>query len=285
MSLYEKYKPGLDKLFTESMNQIMNEDEFYEKSKSKFDALEKEIKDLSVVKAQEVLRKSIISKIQKVHNRILLIRDIRAKIQNADNFTQVYMYPGLVTYLYLTCFDQLGTPTKGWRFFPNWIESKTHRKEVEKIVEESRNKFETNNLDGIKSIIKDTYNKYHSLYGVKNSFFRFLREIIPTDIRNTLLNSIVVEKWTNEDKQILEFEVDEFYKEKWLYNTRNNYTHNLFTTQTNQADGKIIEGNTWLNREIILNNDGNVVIWILDDFNSILEDTILQAIKVLIEKE
>lgn len=284
MSLYEKYKPGLDKLFTESMNQLMTEDDFYEKSKSKFDSLDKEIKDFSVVKAQEVLRKSIISKIQKVHNRILLIRDLRAKIENADNDTQVYMYPGLVTYLYLTCFDQLGTPAKGWRFFPNWIESKTHRKEVEKIVEESRNKFETNNLGGIKSVVKDIYNEYHSLYGVKNSFFRFLREVIPENIRNSLLNSILVEKWTNENKQILEFEVDELCKEKWLYNTRNNYTHNLFTTQTNQADGKVIGGNKWWNREVILKNDGNVVIWVLDDFESILDDTILQGIKVLIEK-
>lgn len=285
MSLYEQYKPSLDKLFQESMNQLMNEKEFYEMSKSKFDALDKEIKDLSNVKAQEVLRKSIISKIQKVHNRILLIRDLKTIIGNADNITQVYMYPGLVTYLYLTCFDQLGTPVKGWRFFPDWIESETHKKEVNKIVEESKNKFETNNLSGIKSVVQYVYSEYHSLYGVKNSFFRFLREVIPTNIRSTLLNSILVEKWTNEDEQILEFQVDQFYKENWLYNTRNNYTHNLFTTQTNHAAGKEIEGKTWLNREVILKNDGNVVIWVLDDFDSILEDTILQAIKVLIEKK
>lgn len=285
MSLYEQYKSGLDKLFTESMSQIMDEDEFYEKSKSKLDALDKEIKDLSVVKAQEVLRKSSISKIQKIHNRILLIRDLRAKIANADNFTQVYMYPGLVTYLYLTCFDQLGTPANGWCLFPNWIESKKHRKEVEEIVDESRNEFKTDNLVGIKSIAKEIYNGYHSLYGVKNSFFRFLREIIPTDTRNNLLNSILVEKWTHGNVQVLDFDVDELYKEKWLYDTRNNYTHNLFTTQTNQADGKVIEDNTWMNREVILKNDGNFVIWVLDDFDSVLEDTILQAIKVLIEKE
>lgn len=284
MSLYEDYKPGLDKLFKESMSQIMNEDEFYDKSKIKFDALEERIKNLSVVKAQNVLQKSIISKIQKVHNRILLIRDLRAKIENADNLTQAYMYPGLVTYLYLTCFDQLGTPVKGWRFFPSWIESKTHRTEVQEIVEESRSNFETNSLSGIKSIVKDVYDKYHSLYGVKNSFFRFLREVIPTNARNNLLNSILVEKWNNENEQ-LEFEVDEFYKEKWLYNTRNNYTHNLFTTQTNAASGKIIEGNTWINREVILKNDSNIVIWVSDNFNTILEDTILQAIKILIENE
>ncbi|MBX7227964.1 MAG: hypothetical protein K1X55_18165 [Chitinophagales bacterium] len=285
MSLYEKYKPGLDKLFTESMYQIMNEDAFYEKSKSKFAALDKEIKGLSVVNAQDILRRSAISKIQKVHNRIFLIRDLRAKIANADNLTQVFMYPGLVTYLYLTCFDQLGAPANGWRFFPNWMESQKNRKEVEEIVNESRNKFNSNNLSGIKSIAKEIYNKYHSLYGVKNSFFRFLREIIPEDIRNSLLNSILVEKWTYGDTQILDFDVDELYKEKWLYDTRNNYTHNLFTTQTNQADGKVIDGNTWMNREVILKNDGNVVIWVLDNFDSILEDTILQAIKVLIEKD
>lgn len=285
MSLYLKYKTGLDKLFTESMNQIMDEDEFYEKSKNKFDSLDEETENLSIVKAQDVLRKSIISKIQKVHNRILLLRDLRAKIANADNFTQVYMYPGLVTYLYLTCFDQLGTPAKGWRFFPNWLDSKKHRTEVEEIVNESRDKFEADNFNGIKSITKEIYNGYHKLYGVKNSFFRFLREVIPADIRNNLLNSIVVEKWTHENEQILDFEVDELYKEKWLYDTRNNYTHNLFTTQTNQADGKVIGENTWMNREVILKNDGNVVVWVLDDFESTLEDTILQAIKVLIEKE
>lgn len=284
MSLYEKYKPGMDKLFKESMNQTMNEVEFYEKTKSKFDALEIEIKGLSDVKAQEILSKSIISRIQKVHNRILLIRDLRSKIDNADDYIQVYMYPGLVTYLYLTCFDQLGTPSTGWRFFPSWIESKSHKKEVDKAVEESKGKFELNVVSGIKSFVKDVYNQYHALYGVKNSFFRFLREILPTEIRNTLLNSILVEKWTNSNVQVLDFEVDEIYKEKWLYETRNNYTHNLFTTETNVADAKYIGEEEWILREKILTEDGTIVIWVLETFSSILEDCVLRGIEVLINK-
>ena len=104
MSLYEEYVPGVDKIF-ESMKEIMSEEEFYEKMKNKFDAIEKEISGLSSPKAQKYLSDSIIRGVQKVHDRILLTRDLTAKVKNADNNTQVYMYPGLITYLYLTCFD------------------------------------------------------------------------------------------------------------------------------------------------------------------------------------
>ena len=278
MSLFEQYKPSLDKMFQVSMNQVMDEESFYEAVKDKFDILEEKIEGLSAEKAQKIFSKSVISRAQKVHNRILLIRDLIGKIGNADNFIELYMYPGLITYLYLTCFDQLGAPIKGWRFFPAWIDSKSCADEVETAIDSAMAKF-----DEPKLMVKDVYNQYHENYGVKNSFFRFLREILPIDSRNILLNSILVEKWANGNEQIFPFEVDDVYKEKWLHEVRNNYTHNLFTTQTNAADGKFIGEEKWLIRERKLTADGTIIIWVIDDFDSILENCVLQGIQVLIE--
>lgn len=285
MELYEKYKPGFERLFKDSMSQIMSENEFYRKVKKKFKVLDEKIKNLSKAEGQKILQKSTIAKIQKVHNRILLVRDLREKIAKSDNITQSYMYPGLVTYLYLTCFDQLGTPVRGWHFFPDWIVSRAHRAEVEEIIDKSRNKVNINSIDEIKCMVKKIYKKYHTIYGVKNSFYRFIREVIPKDTRYNLLNSILVKKWIDTNIQVFDFNVDEVYKEKWLFNTRNNYTHNLFTTQTNLTNGKQIGNDIWMERERILTDDGCIFILVLDNFESILENTIIQAIKVLIEKE
>lgn len=283
MSLYEKYKTSLDKVYQESMNQLMDEETFYDATKKQFDILESQIDGLGNAKAQTILSKSLINRILKVHNRIILIRDLAAKMSYADNIIQVYMYPGLVTYLYLTCFDQLGTPIKGWYFFPAWIDSTSCESEVEDVINSATEKFGIDDFDERKAMIQDVYNQYHEMYGVKNSFFRFLREILPEERRDVLFNSILVEKWTDDNEQVLPYNVSEVYKEKWLYETRNNYTHNLFTTETNVTDGKFIGEEKWLIREKILKEDGTIVIWVMDNFNLTLEDCILRGIQVLIE--
>ncbi len=285
MSLFQNLKPSLDNLYNESMNQLMEEGNFYENMRIKFEALEKEITGLSDVKTQEMLSKSIINRILKVHNRIILVRDLMAKINYADNYIQVYMYPGLVTYLYLTCFDQLGTPVKGWRFFPEWVTSNSCSNEVHEAIESTINNFGSIDLEEIKMGVKNIYKYYHEIYGVKKTFFRFLHEILPLQKRKMLLNSIYVEKLAN-DSEKLALVIDDVYKENWLFETRNNYTHNLFTTQTNVTTAdKTFDGKTWLIREEILTKEGATVIWVQDNFELILEDCILSGIKFLIEKQ
>lgn len=283
MSLYDHYKTSVDKLFIESMSGFMEEGVFYDNMKEKFDNLDQEILGLDPIKAQKKISKSVINRILKVHVRVLLIRDLRAKIDKADNILQVILYLGLITYLYLTCFDQLGQPEQGWYFFSHWIKSKSNVEEVNKIVKNSIEKIEGSSITAIKDIVEEIYGQYNQIYGVRKSFFRFLREVVATKNREELLDSILVEKFTYEDVKIDDFDVDDEYKEKWLFNTRNNYTHNLFTTETNITPGKYIYGYSWLIREKIFMQDGVVVIWVVEDFNSILENCILHGIQRLIE--
>lgn len=285
MTLFQNYKPAIDNLYNESMRHLMEEENFYKNMTIKFEALEKEVSGLSEVKTREILSKSIINRILKVHNRIILVRDLVAKIYYADNDIQVYMYPGLVTYLYLTCFDQLGTPIKGWRFFPEWVNSNSCSDEVHEAVDSTIDNFGSTDLGKIKAGVKNIYNYYHAIYGVKKTFFRFLREILPAQKRNILLNSIFIEKLVDETEK-LAFLIEDVYKENWLFETRNNYTHNLFTTQTNVTTvGKSFDGKEWLLREEILTKEGVTVIWVQDNFDSILEDCVLSGIKFLIEKQ
>lgn len=287
MSLFEQYEPALDQLYNKSLCNLMDKGEFYKAIRIKFEALGNKIHGKSHARAQKDLSNSIINKILKVHNRILLIRDLKAKINNADqdNWVQVYMYPGLVTYLYLTCFDQLGGADNGWRLFSDWLKSESYKDEVNNVVENSMKKFDATDLGETKKMMREVSDHYQRIFGVKNSFMRFLRHVIPIDTRNTLLASILVEKWVKGSEQLLPFIADEFYKEKWLYDTRNNYTHSALTTETNVRHGKYFDGKEWYIREQILERDGTIVIWVPDNFNLILEDCVLNGIKFLIEKQ
>lgn len=285
MSLYEDHKIALERLYREIIRDTMKESDFYDKTKKKFEDLEQKIEGLDKNNALRKIKKSLINRILKVYNRVLLIRDLNAQLNNAKNQLQVYMYPGLITYLYLTCFDQLGQPYDGWYFFPNWINSKSKVSEVDEIIAEAKDNIKGDNADDAKRLIKYVYDRYHEIYGVRNSFYRFIRKIIPDEIRRNLLDSILVEQFSKDGNKIDGFQVDDLFKEKWLYNTRNNYTHNLFTVETNVAPGKREGINTWLLREEIHSSDNVVVIWVLEDFNSILESSIITAIRKLIEKE
>lgn len=89
MSLFEQYKPSLDKMFQVSINQVMGEKRFYEGVKDKFDILEEKIEGLSAAKAQKGFSKSVVSRVQKVHNIILLIRDLSANIVFSKAITLV----------------------------------------------------------------------------------------------------------------------------------------------------------------------------------------------------
>lgn len=138
-------------------------------------------------------------------------------------------YEGLVNYLLLTCFDILGQPDQ-WIDYGSWLRSKKHARERKQILATI-----DINLSPIEiSII--LHEHYNSIYGVKNSFFRFLREILNEDQRHRLYNTISASNSlgevyvqngmvtrTSHKRPPIEFNIPE--KEKLLYTLRNAFTH------------------------------------------------------------
>lgn len=129
-----------------------------------------------------------------------------------------YYEKQLVEYLYLTCFDRLGQPAD-WVDFGSWLRAKRFNHEREKILSTI-------------SHIKDTtetalvlYSHYQRLYGVKLSFFRFLRNVLPQDVRRLLLDSIEILKMKNPPLSEELPPADDNEKEGYLFKRRNDYTH------------------------------------------------------------
>lgn len=145
-----------------------------------------------------------------------------------DNYwTHSYKdYAALRIYLSLTCFDILGQPNN-WIDFGSWLKSKKLKLEREKII----NKNYTSNYSEFISAVNNDYNK---IYGVKNSFYKFIREILSEKNRLKLFDSINttiqitpkvvtpngITMATGKD---IEFPIE--IKEKFLFNIRNSFTH------------------------------------------------------------
>src|SRR5712692_3395434 len=104
-----------------------------------------------------------------------------------------YLDDPLVSYLYLTCFDRLGQPAN-WLDFGTWLESSDCKDERDTILQEG------SQAACLNESIKIAYRRYTALYGLRSSFFRFLREILPRDVRGELLNSIERSITTNAPK-------------------------------------------------------------------------------------
>ncbi len=121
----------------------------------------------------------------------------------------------LVTYLYLTCFDRLGQPAD-WLDFGAWMESSKHKAERDGILQ----RVQSHELE---VAIRFAYREYNSLYGVKSSFFRFLRNL-PSDFRRELLGSIHQDISTYAPSMTGRYATDA-EKEKYLFKRRNDYTH------------------------------------------------------------
>jgi len=137
----------------------------------------------------------------------------------------------VIVYHLLTCFDLLGQP-EAWIPFDSWLSSDTHKATREKLI--SENNSELNKADFSKRL----YQGYQGLFGVKNSFFRFISEVLPEENRKELFNSIKIH--TNSMPPSIETiseDGSEADKEKFLFSLRNNYTHKAkvvhgFNTET-----------------------------------------------------
>lgn len=136
-------------------------------------------------------------------------------------------YAALRIYLALTCFDILGQPDE-WMDFQSWLKSNRKQEERNIIFLRHQSKEFSERLT---SIHKD----YTAIYGVKNSFYRFIREVISEENRVKLLNSIGVmerireaiyyEDGSHSPPLGVSIKVSDELKEKFLFSARNSFTH------------------------------------------------------------
>ena len=126
-------------------------------------------------------------------------------------------YSALRYYLLLTCFDILGQ-TKDFVDFYSWLNSSKHKFERDKIIE---------NIKSIEQveILKEVHIEYNKIYGMSNSFRRFINEILSIENRAKLLDSISVIKRRNSDNKQIEFSPSETMKINLLFDIRNSFTH------------------------------------------------------------
>jgi hypothetical protein len=135
-------------------------------------------------------------------------------------------YHALKIYLLLTCFDILGQPDE-WLDFHSWLKSK----KIIHIEERTSILSRCPSIDLVENISL-VYSEYNIIYGVRNSFFRFIRKIISPEDRKKLMESIKVSAiapalFTDgiTRDSLCDYDADDLFKEKFLFNARNSFTH------------------------------------------------------------
>jgi hypothetical protein len=125
-------------------------------------------------------------------------------------------YEPLVVYLMLTCFDRLGQPAD-WIDFGAWLDAKHSAQGREGSV------ADVSSMDTL-TALRTLYRRWLDLYGVRTSFYRFLRDVLPSGVHAALLESIHIHRLAV-PPDIRRLDVDDRAKEDWLMGLRNAYTH------------------------------------------------------------
>lgn len=175
--------------------------------------------------------------IQLVQKRLKLLNHLNSlklhfkgrdkKIYDKSTGEHIYQdFDGLRTYLALTCFDILGQSAK-WLDFNSWLISRKTTEEREKIFKEITKDFTNENILKI-------HNEYQKIYGMKNSFYRFVTEIINEKNRNKLFESIrasieiTPEIISHNNKSVptgKDYALTNEMKARFLFEIRNSFTH------------------------------------------------------------
>ena len=268
-STFENNLTPIEKLYT-SISKMVDEEthyRFFKKICDEYDS--KWNKDFK----PEYWKNSQIRIILQVHERLILTDALNKDID--DEFLRRKMYPQLITYLRLTCFDQLGQPVN-WMIFSDWLRSKNIRKNREKLIENIEAKDELELSEGL-------YKEYLKDYGVKNSFFNFIRNLIPNENRDKLLSQIKIDiddfpAPISEGKEGIDID-----KENYLYKIRNDYTHSTYS-RSPIRDLNENEESEWLFRERF--NKGKKSYWVTShkDFEITLKEIVLIGIAEIIKK-
>jgi len=160
--------------------------------------------------------KSRLSVINTVVDRFGIYR----KLQNPDVCEILFnRHQALSVYLLLTCFDRLGQPSD-WLDFGSWLQAEETKEERDKCVNEIKDK-----TTDIVKISLNLYSYYNSIYGVRLAFFRFLENLLPSDIRRELFDSFIINKIPNPPALLKGEVLSDKEKGKYLFKIRNNFTH------------------------------------------------------------
>lgn len=218
MSTYNSHEDSITGLY-KLISKWVNETHYYSFFKKIFEEYDSEHKS---DRSEGHWKNSQARKLVKVYERLRLTDSIEQDIgegDNSSNFWKRCTYPSLILYLRLTCFDQLGQPQR-WLTFNEWLEAKKKKEEREQLIEEIKTEDKV-------EFAKMLYLKYQKIYGVRNSFYRFMREIISPETKADLLNlikGVIHIKLPPPETR----EVTDRDKEDFLYKIRNDYTHNTY---------------------------------------------------------
>jgi hypothetical protein len=144
--------------------------------------------------------------------------DLLKRHIHTDTHTHPYRhFSALRYYLCLTCFDILGQ-TEGFIDFYSWLNSKNHIEQREKIFKQCEN-------PDFHLYITSIYKEYNAIYGVSNSFSRFINQVLSDENRKKLFDSVEIKKQTKIEPQQIEYEPTIKKKIDFMYLVRNSFTH------------------------------------------------------------
>jgi hypothetical protein len=114
-------------------------------------------------------------------------------------------------------------PAREWCNFSEWLRSGATRTEREKAMAGL-----TPGADPV-AAARHLDDWYNSRYSVRRGFERFVRKMLPEDVRQRLLRSVKIKRYVmpplkGEHEPPIEQD-DETLKIKWLFGLRNDYTH------------------------------------------------------------
>lgn len=174
------------------------------------------IEELYLTRTRE---QSLLGQLMTVADRLELVQ--RLSISKSPALL-VDQYEPLVVYLMLTCFDVLGQPAQ-WRDFRSWLNGK----EASKVSLAGSSPIEQS---------KQLYEAWAERYGVRNSFYRFMNEVLPPDALVRLLASIEYLILSNPPDLIDQQNGDDEKKKRWLFEVRNRFTHSAQINRGYHAD-------------------------------------------------
>ncbi len=127
-------------------------------------------------------------------------------------------FDSLRNYLLLTCFDLLGQPHE-FVDLGSWLVAKDKEPERKEAIAALDPEYSAI------QVARDIFESHSKRYGAKKSFYRFMNEVLSKDLLEQLLFSIKIRRIDSEKNIELEVIDSREQKMKFLFETRNRYTH------------------------------------------------------------